>query len=88
MQLQHLYIKKQPVHSSAPCIYHRIFFYQEAAAFATKHDFGIDDIKEIAKRIAALPKINSNKPRIVAITQGENETVVANGIFANFFNNV
>lgn len=36
------------------------------------------DLKEIAKKVSELPKLNS-KPRIVVFTQGSNETVVATG---------
>uniref|UniRef100_H2Y553 Adenosine kinase n=1 Tax=Ciona savignyi TaxID=51511 RepID=H2Y553_CIOSA len=51
----------------------------EAVAFADKHEWGTKDLVEIAKKIAALPKINSTKPRIVVITQGSLPTLVANG---------
>nr|CAB3220190.1 adenosine kinase [Phallusia mammillata] len=51
----------------------------EAAVFSQQQNFGTEDVTEIAKKIAALPKVNSNKPRIVVITQGDQATIVANG---------
>lgn len=35
------------------------------------------DIKEIAKKVQALPKINTKRQRIVVLTQGTDETVMA-----------
>jgi len=51
----------------------------EAVAFSEANKFDTKDIKEIAKKIAALPKINSNKPRTVVITQGHLPTYVVVG---------
>jgi len=48
----------------------------EALAFAKKHGFETEDLKEIAKKIAALPKENKDKPRIVIITQGALPTII------------
>ncbi|KAJ3056832.1 hypothetical protein HK097_003715 [Rhizophlyctis rosea] len=48
----------------------------EAEAYATAHNWGTTDIKEIALRVAALPKHNST-PRRVVFTQGANQTIVA-----------
>eukprot|EP00053_Salpingoeca_punica_P003361 m.42757 g.42757 ORF g.42757 m.42757 type:complete len:345 (+) comp12136_c0_seq2:79-1113(+) len=47
----------------------------EAEAFATANDFGTKDIKEIATKMAAMPKTTS-RPRVVVITQGALPTVV------------
>ena len=55
-------------------------FFQEALTFAEHHNFQTKDLSEIAKKIAGLPKINSNKPRIVAITQGDQFTIIAHGM--------
>jgi len=49
----------------------------EAEAFATSHDFGTKDISEIAKKIVALPKENSKRPRVVVFTQGCGNVIVA-----------
>jgi len=47
----------------------------EADEFAKVHDFGTTDRKEIAKKIAALKK-DSDKPRIVIITQGVDPVII------------
>ncbi|XP_063814719.1 adenosine kinase isoform X1 [Pseudophryne corroboree] len=49
----------------------------EAAAFAREQGFETEDIKEIAKKTQALPKVNSKKPRVVVFTQGHEETIMA-----------
>lgn len=48
----------------------------EAVAFADSHDFGTKDVKEIALKIAALPKANVQRPRLVVFTQGTEPTIV------------
>lgn len=35
------------------------------------------NLQEVARRVAALPKVNDQRPRTVVITQGSNETIVA-----------
>ncbi|CAN9499865.1 unnamed protein product [Ophioblennius macclurei] len=49
----------------------------EAAAFAKEQDFDTKDIKEIAKKAQALPKVNKKRHRIVVLTQGKEDTVMA-----------
>lgn len=49
----------------------------EALTFGKEQGFKTEDIKEIAQKTQALPKANSNRPRIVVFTQGENDTIVA-----------
>ncbi|XP_073437146.1 adenosine kinase isoform X3 [Dendrobates tinctorius] len=49
----------------------------EAAAFAKEQGFETDNIKEIAKKTQALPKINMKRPRIVVFTQGHEDTIMA-----------
>ncbi|KAG7236331.1 hypothetical protein INR49_001028 [Caranx melampygus] len=49
----------------------------EAAAFAKEQDFETKDVKEIAKKAQALPKVNTKRQRIVVLTQGKDETVMA-----------
>jgi len=48
----------------------------EAAAYGKKNGLG-EDIKEIAKAVAALPKKDASRPRTVVFTQGSQSTVVA-----------
>lgn len=48
-------------------------------SFATENHFQTSDICEIARKLCLLPKVNSNKPRVVVITQGSDATVVARG---------
>ncbi|XP_076019562.1 adenosine kinase-like isoform X2 [Genypterus blacodes] len=49
----------------------------EAAAFAKEQNFETEDIKEIAKKAQALPKDNPKRKRVVVLTQGKDETVMA-----------
>ncbi|XP_058507556.1 adenosine kinase isoform X1 [Solea solea] len=51
----------------------------EASAFAKEQDFETKDIKEIAKKTQALPKVNKKRQRIVVFTQGNDDTVLASG---------
>ena len=48
----------------------------EAAAYAKKHDLG-EDLKEVALKVAAMPKVNTSRPRTVVFTQGSESTIVA-----------
>lgn len=48
----------------------------EAAAFAAKHQLG-DDLKEVALKVAAMPKKNDKRKRMVVFTQGSKSTLVA-----------
>ena len=48
----------------------------EAEAYATSH--GVENtVEAVAKHIAELPKANTKRPRVVVITQGLEDTVVA-----------
>ncbi|KAH0520033.1 Adenosine kinase [Microtus ochrogaster] len=49
----------------------------EAATFAREQGFETKDIKEIAKRTQALPKVNVKRKRTVIFTQGRDDTIVA-----------
>jgi len=49
----------------------------EALAYSEAHGWGITDIVEIAKKLAAVPKKNAARPRVVVITQGTQPTIVA-----------
>jgi len=48
----------------------------EAATYAKKHGLG-EDLKEVALKIAASPKKNESRPRVVVFTQGSTATIVA-----------
>jgi len=48
----------------------------EAATFSKENDFGTEDIKEIAKKLAAWPKENKERSRLVIFTQGDLPVVV------------
>ncbi|XP_031562897.1 adenosine kinase 2-like [Actinia tenebrosa] len=48
----------------------------EMRVFSKEHDFGTEDLKEIGKKIAALPKVNDKRQRIVVITHGKEPTIV------------
>jgi len=48
----------------------------EAAAFGKKNGWGETDLDDIAKKTAALPKVNSKRTRIVIFTQGSKQTIV------------
>jgi len=48
----------------------------EAAAYAETQALGTTDVKEIAKKIAMLPKENGSRSRVVVITQGSEPVVV------------
>jgi len=50
----------------------------EAAAYAENQNLGTTDVREIAKKIAMLPKENGSKSRMVVITQGSDPVVVVN----------
>ncbi|NWH93606.1 ADK kinase, partial [Aegithalos caudatus] len=49
----------------------------EAASFAREQGFETEDIKEIARKTQALPKVNTKRQRIVVFTQGKNDTILA-----------
>ncbi|EYE93424.1 adenosine kinase [Aspergillus ruber CBS 135680] len=49
----------------------------EARAYSESHGWGTDDIVEITKKLAQLPKKNTSRPRIAIVTQGTLPTVTA-----------
>ena len=51
----------------------------EALAYAEGHGWETKDVKEIAKKLAGLPKKNDKRERVAIITQGTDPTVVAGG---------
>ncbi|KAJ5981259.1 hypothetical protein N7522_013680 [Penicillium canescens] len=51
----------------------------EALAYSESHQWGTEDIVEIAKKLAQLPKQNTQRPRVAIVTQGTEPTIVAIG---------
>uniref|UniRef100_A0A8C2TFM4 Adenosine kinase n=1 Tax=Coturnix japonica TaxID=93934 RepID=A0A8C2TFM4_COTJA len=60
----------------------KVYYIAEAATFAREQGFETEDIKEIARKTQALPKVNTKRQRIVVFTQGKDDTVLAteNGV--------
>lgn len=48
----------------------------EAATFAKVHNFGTENLKEIALKLSSLPKQNGSRARLVIITQGSEPTII------------
>ncbi|XP_036911864.1 adenosine kinase isoform X3 [Sturnira hondurensis] len=55
----------------------RVYYIAEAATFAREQGFETEDIKEIARKTQALPKMNSKRQRVVVFTQGSDDTIMA-----------
>ncbi|KAM7073845.1 adenosine kinase isoform 10-T10 [Molossus nigricans] len=55
----------------------RVYYIAEAATFAREQGFETEDIKEIAKKTQALPKVNLKRQRVVIFTQGSDDTIMA-----------
>ena len=68
---------KDPLDESAPYWDYVIGNETEAAAYAESHGLGTTDVKEIAKALSNLPKINTQRKRVAIITQGTEPTIVA-----------
>ncbi|OJJ48855.1 hypothetical protein ASPZODRAFT_1332679 [Penicilliopsis zonata CBS 506.65] len=49
----------------------------EARAYSESHSWGTDDVVEIAKKLAQLPKKNTSRSRVAIVTQGTLPTVTA-----------
>jgi len=49
----------------------------EAAEFAKQHNFGTEDVTEIATKLSAFPKKNAKRPRLAVITQGKDDVICA-----------
>lgn len=57
----------------------------EAEAFSNAQEYGTKDLKEIAKKIAIIPKENTKRARIVIITQGPDPVILCKeGSIAEF----
>ena len=70
---------KDPLDATAPYWDYVIGNETEALSYAESHGLETKDIKEIAKHLAALPKVNSKRERVAIITQGTDPTFVAIG---------
>lgn len=68
---------KKPMNEIAPYWDLIIGNEEEAEAFAESEDWKTEDLKEIAKKMAQLPKVNKKRQRIVVITHGAESTIVA-----------
>jgi len=68
---------KGPLDDSSPYWDYVIGNEGEAEAFADSHDFGTKDLKEIAKKLANLPKANTQRKRVAIVTHGTLPTLVA-----------
>ncbi|KAJ2899102.1 putative adenosine kinase protein [Zalerion maritima] len=68
---------KDPVDESAPYWDYVIGNETEAAAWADAHGESKDDLKEVAKKLANLPKVNGKRKRVAIVTQGTDPTLVA-----------
>ncbi|KAF4213978.1 hypothetical protein CNMCM8980_009483 [Aspergillus fumigatiaffinis] len=49
----------------------------EARTYAESHEWNTDDVVEIAKKLAQLPKKNTSRPRVAIVTQGTLPTITA-----------
>ena len=68
---------KDPLDASSPYWDYVIGNETEAAAWASAHDLPQDDLKHIAKKLANLPKENTQRKRVAIVTQGTDPTIVA-----------
>lgn len=66
---------KDPLDKSVPYCDYIIANESEAAAYAESHGLETTDVVEIAKHVAKLPKVNTQRPRTVVFTQGTQPTV-------------
>ena len=60
---------KEPMLAALPFVDVLFGNESEAATFSKENDFGTEDIKEIAKKLAAWPKENKERSRLVIFTQ-------------------
>lgn len=49
----------------------------EARAYSASHNWGTEDVVEITKKLAQLPKKNTGRPRVAVVTQGTLPTITA-----------
>ncbi|XP_064603949.1 uncharacterized protein LOC135469265 [Liolophura sinensis] len=68
---------KEPMMSVMPYVDILFGNETEAEVFAEEHKFGTKDLREIALKMAELPKENKERARIVVITHGDKPAIVA-----------
>ena len=56
----------------------RRFTGEEAAAF-DEMALQTSDVKEVAQKLAAIPKANADRPRLVVLTRGGYPTIIVHG---------
>jgi len=67
---------KEPMLAAIPYVDILFGNESEAATFAKENDLGTEDIKEIAMKIAEIPKTNQSRKRMVVFTQGDLPIIV------------
>ena len=68
---------KEPLDATAPYWDYVLGNETEIAAYAEGHGLTGKSIREVARYMAELPKENKQRKRVVVVTQGTEETVVA-----------
>ncbi|XP_065835469.1 uncharacterized protein [Oscarella lobularis] len=68
---------KEPMMKAFPFVDYIFGNESEAAAFAKEQNLGTENLEEVALKMASLPKANSKRSRVVVITQGKDNTIVA-----------
>lgn len=68
---------KEQMDSVVPYCDYLIGNESEALAYSESHNLKTENIIEIAKALASVPKKNASRPRVVVITQGTDPTIVA-----------
>ncbi|GJP47204.1 hypothetical protein CLOM_g6421 [Closterium sp. NIES-68] len=67
----------QPLMDALPYVDYLFGNETEAQTFAKVQGWETENVQEIALKIAALPKVNEARKRVVVITQGKDDTVIA-----------
>ena len=68
---------KEPLDATAPYWDYVVGNETEIAAYAEGHGLKGKSVREVARDMAELPKENKQRKRVVVVTQGTEETVVA-----------
>ena len=68
---------KEPLDATAPYWDYVVGNEAEIAAYAEGHGLKGKSVREVARHMAELPKENKQRKRVVVVTQGTEETVVA-----------
>lgn len=70
---------KEPLMAALPYVDILFGNESEALTFATEQNFGTENLKEIGVKMTKLPKLNSNRPRVVVLTQGHDPVLLFEG---------